>query len=218
MGGIRDEAELRGHRRAYVGSMPGKIISGLIKAQAMNPVICLDEIDKLAGGFKGDPSAVLLEILDIEQNKAFVDHYIQCPVDLSQCMFICTANDLNAIPEPLRNRMEIIPIPGYTIAEKVSVANDYLLPKACKEFGLPKDKMVISKSLWTTIVNLYTSDVGLRELRQTIDKLCRKIALRIVDNETVPKKWSEPFIEQLLGKETQSRVFQLNLELAVVLG
>lgn len=200
LGGIRDEAELRGHRRAYVGSMPGKIISGLIKAQAMNPVICLDEIDKLAGGFKGDPSAVLLEILDIEQNKAFVDHYIQCPVDLSQCMFICTANDLNAIPEPLRNRMEIIPIPGYTIAEKVSVANDYLLPKACKEFGLPKDKMVISKSLWTTIVNLYTSDVGLRELRQTIDKLCRKIALRIVDNETVPKKWSEPFIEQLLGE------------------
>ena len=132
LGGVRDEAELRGHRRAYVGSLPGKIISSLIKAEAMNPVICLDEIDKLAGGFKGDPSAVLLEILDIEQNASFIDHYIQCPIDLSQCMFVCTANDLNAIPDALLNRMEVISIPGYTVFEKVAVAESYLFSPSAK--------------------------------------------------------------------------------------
>tara|TARA_A100001015_G_scaffold158201_1_gene175553 strand:+ start:4 stop:1866 length:1863 start_codon:yes stop_codon:yes gene_type:complete len=200
LGGVRDEAELRGHRRAYVGSMPGKIISGLIKAEAMNPVICLDEVDKLAGGFKGDPSAVLLEILDIEQNKAFVDHYIQCPVDLSQCMFICTANDLSAIPEPLLNRMEVIPIPGYTVSEKVEVAMAYLFPRICTELGLPKAQMNIGESLWASIVNLYTSDVGLRELRQVIDKLCRRIALKLVEEKPLPKKWTQKIIEELLGE------------------
>ena len=200
LGGVRDEAELRGHRRAYVGSMPGKIVSGLIKAQAINPVICLDEVDKLAGGFKGDPSAVLLEILDIEQNKSFVDHYIQCPVDLSQCMFVCTANDLGAIPEPLRNRMEIIPISGYTVSEKVAVAQNYIFPKICTDLGLPISDMPITESLWKTIVHLYTSDVGLRELRQVIDKLCRKIALRIVDGTGIPTKWNTKLIESLLGE------------------
>ena len=200
LAGIRDEAELRGHRRTYVGSMPGKIISGLIKAQAMNPVICLDEVDKLAGGFKGDPSAVLLEILDIEQNKTFMDHYIQCPVDLSKCMFVCTANDLSAIPEPLLNRMEVIPISGYTVAEKVAVAKEYLLPKSSQELGLPMDQMNISTAQWKTIVNHYTSDVGLRELRQIIDKICRKIALRLVDNQPLPKKWTNKYIEELLGE------------------
>jgi ATP-dependent Lon protease len=200
LGGVRDEAELRGHRRTYVGSMPGKIIAALIKAQASNPVICLDEIDKLVGGFKGDPSAVLLEILDVQQNSAFIDHYIQCPVDLSQCMFVCTANDLNAIPEPLLNRMEVISIPGYTISEKVFVAKDYLFPSTCKMLGLPIKKMNISISLWTTIVSLYTSDVGLRELRQIIDKLCRKIALRMVENDTIPKQWDDLLITKLLGE------------------
>ena len=200
LAGVRDEAELRGHRRTYIGSMPGKLISGLIKAQAMNPVMCLDEVDKLAGGFKGDPSAALLEILDIEQNKSFVDHYIQCPVDLSQCMFICTANDLSAIPEPLLNRMEVILIPGYTVSEKVSVAKEYLLPKSCKELCLPIEQMTLSTPQWKEIVNLYTSDVGLRELRQIIDKLCRKVALRLVDNQPLPKKWTQTFIEELLGE------------------
>jgi ATP-dependent Lon protease len=200
LGGVRDEAELRGHRRAYVGSMPGKLISGLIKAQAINPVICLDEIDKLAGGFKGDPSSVLLEILDIEQNKSFVDHYVQCPVDLSQCMFVCTANDLSAIPEPLLNRMEVIPISGYTVDEKVAVAQNYIFPNACKDLGLPIDQMSINKKQWTSIVNLYTSDVGLRELRQVIDKLCRKIALRMVENQDLPSEWNNKTIESLLGE------------------
>ena len=200
LGGIRDEADLRGHRRAYVGSMPGKIISSLIKAEAMNPVICLDEIDKLAGGFKGDPSSVLLEILDIEQNKGFIDHYIQCPVDLSQCMFICTANDLNAIPEPLLNRLEVIPIPGYTVDEKVAVATDYLFPVMCKDLGLPHDKININRKLWTFIVNLYTSDVGLRELRQMIDKLCRKMAFSLVDQQSLPTKWTEKVVEEMLGE------------------
>ncbi len=200
LGGIRDEAELRGHRRAYVGSMPGKIINSLIKAEALNPVICLDEIDKLAGGFKGDPSSVLLEILDIEQNQTFIDHYIQCPVDLSQCMFICTANELKAIPEPLLNRMEVIPIPGYTVSEKVSVATDYLFPTMCKDLGLPINDIKIPNDLWTFIVSLYTSDVGLRELRQIIDKLCRKIAFSLVDQQSLPKQWDEAIIEQLLGE------------------
>ncbi len=209
LGGIRDEADLRGHRRAYVGAMPGKIIHGLIKAQAINPVICLDEVDKLAGGFKGDPSAVLLEILDIEQNRSFTDHYIQCPVNLSQCMFVCTANDLSAIPEPLLNRMEVISISGYTIAEKVSVAMDYLFPRVCKELGLPVNELAIPTRLWNTIVTLYTSDVGLRELRQVIDKLCRKIALKLVDNEPLPSRWTEPFIETLLGEGQPKPLFSV---------
>jgi len=209
LGGIRDEAELRGHRRTYVGAMPGKVISGLIKAQAMNPVICLDEVDKLAGGFKGDPSSVLLEILDIEQNKSFIDHYIQCPVDLSQCMFVCTANDLTAIPEPLLNRMEVIPISGYTVSEKISVAMEYLFPRVCKEFGLPIERMGISQSLWKMIVTLYTSDVGLRELRQVIDKLCRKMALRLVDHANIPAEWTEGFIEELLGEGQPKPMFSI---------
>jgi ATP-dependent Lon protease len=207
LGGVRDEADLRGHRRAYVGAMPGKLISGLIRAQAMNPVICLDEVDKLAGGFKGDFASVLLEILDIEQNKTFVDHYIQCPVDLSQCMFVCTANDLSAIPDPLLNRMEVIPISGYTVAEKVAVAQDYIFPMLCESFGLPIQKNAVSTALWTSMVQQYTSDVGLRELRQMIDKLCRKMALKWVEGDAIPKIWTESFVTSLLGEGVPKPTF-----------
>jgi ATP-dependent Lon protease len=199
LGGVRDTAELRGHRRTYVGSMPGKIISNLIKAKAMNPVICLDEIDKLSSNIKGDPADVLLEILDIEQNKTFVDHYIQCPVNLSHCMFICTANNLDAIPAPLLNRLEVIPISGYTVAEKVVVARDYLFPKACKEVALP-DTVQLPDKLWASLVHLYTSDVGLREIRQVIDKLCRKLAFLTVNNRPIPEKWTQSVCEFLLGE------------------
>ena len=166
----------------------------------MNPVICFDEIDKLAGGFKGDPSAVLLELLDIEQNQTFVDHYLQCPVDLSQCMFVCTANDLSAIPDPLRNRMEIISISGYTVAEKVEVAKSYLFPSICKDMGLSTTLISLNDAQWASIVDLYTSDVGLRELRQVIHKLCRKLALKMVEKSPMPTQWTQSLIEELLGE------------------
>jgi ATP-dependent Lon protease len=199
LGGIRDEADLRGHRRTYVGALPGKIISAIYKAQSINPVILLDEIDKMASGFKGDPSSVLLEILDPEQNDTFMDHYIQVPFNLSQTLFICTANNMSDIPAPLLNRLEIIQISGYTLSEKIELAQHYLLPKQIKAHGLSKLKIKMNRAFLEHLIAHYTADVGLRELDRCFQRLLRKLALKKVSGEPLPAELSETTIQEFLG-------------------
>jgi ATP-dependent Lon protease len=176
LGGVRDEAEIRGHRKTYVGAYPGRVINSLKQAQAMNPVIMLDEIDKLGSDHRGDPSSALLEVLDPEQNKNFVDHYLGVAVDLSDVMFIANANTLDTIPGPLRDRLEIIEVSGYSEEEKVIIANQYLIPKTIKETGLDKANVSFTKPSVSAIINGYTRESGLRGLEKQIASVCRKLA------------------------------------------
>lgn len=188
LGGVRDESEIRGHRRTYVGSLPGVIISALRKAGSMNPVILLDEIDKVCGGtgangkVSGDPAAALLEVLDPEQNCNFTDHYIGFPVDLSQVLFLCTANELDTISAPLRDRVEIVEISGYTAEEKINIGAKYLLPKQIKLNGLPEGKISLSPTIWNKIVHEYIREAGVRNLERTIAAICRGKAVEFVEN------------------------------------
>ena len=198
LGGVRDEAEVRGHRRTYIGALPGRIVSGLKKAGSMNPVFVLDEIDKLAADMRGDPAAAMLEVLDPEQNKDFVDHYVEVPVDLSKVMFICTANQLDTISQPLLDRMEMVELSGYTSVEKLAIAKNHLLPKQLGEHGLGKDQLDLGDDVLTEIIHSYTREAGVRNLEREISAVCRGAAVRVAEGSPAIQ-FDVRALEELLG-------------------
>lgn len=204
LGGIHDEAEIRGHRRTYIGAMPGRIIDAVIKSGVSNPLILLDEIDKVGNDYKGDPASALLEALDPEQNFSFNDHYIDFPVDLSKVLFITTANDVSAIPAPLRDRMEIIELSSYTAEEKYHIAKDYLLKKEMKKHCLTSKEFKISASGIKTVIDCYTSEAGVRNLEKNIATLCRKAAVKLESGEE-SFSVTDKNLEELLGPKKYSK-------------
>ena len=183
LGGIRDEAEIRGHRRTYVGAMPGRIMEGMKRCGVNNPVMVLDEIDKIAAEYHGDPASALLEVLDPEQNNTFVDHYMNVPYDLSKVFFLCTANTTEGIPKPLLDRMEVINLSGYTPLEKYQIGRKYLLPKAIEDVGLKKGQVSIPQGVLKKIISEYTMEAGVRGLRKQLDKICRYAVVKLLEQE-----------------------------------
>ena len=206
LGGVHDEAEIRGHRRTYIGAMPGRIISAMITAKSANPVILLDEIDKLAGDYKGDPSSALLEVLDPEQNRTFKDNYIDIPFDLSEVLFITTANDASTIPGPLYDRMDVIELPSYTRTEKFNIAKRHLLPKQLKNNGL-EGRVTMSAPALYEIIDGYTREAGVRNLERTITSVLRKCAQKIAAGESEKISISASAVKQLLGPEKVKPTF-----------
>lgn len=201
LGGVRDEAEIRGHRKTYVGAMPGRIAVGLKQAGVNNPLMVLDEIDKVGSDFKGDPSSALLEVLDSEQNARFRDHYLELPLDLSHVFFLATANDASRIPRPLLDRMEMIEVSGYTANEKLHIAQDYLMPKQLEKNGLKKKQLTITPAAMEKMISGYTREAGVRGLERSIEKICRKAARKILEEETKSIRVSGRNLEEFLGVE-----------------
>jgi ATP-dependent Lon protease len=201
LGGLHDEAELRGHRRTYIGAMPGRLIQAIRRAGTNNPVILLDEVDKLGRDYRGDPSSALLEVLDPEQNNTFRDNYLDLPFDLSRVMFITTANSLDTIPRALLDRMEILRLPGYTEEEKVEIAKRYLIPRQLKESGLTSERLAFSDDVLRDLIRRYTREAGLRRLERTIAKLARKAALHFAENKDGPFELLEENLVEMLGPE-----------------
>lgn len=200
LGGVRDEAEIRGHRRTYIGAIPGRVISNIKDSGTNNPVFLFDEVDKIGMDFKGDPASALLEVLDPEQNKDFTDHYLEIPFDLSKVMFITTANTIDTIPRPLLDRMEVLEVQGYTEQEKVKIAENYLVPKKVKEHGLKEEQFCITEGAIHDIVNYYTRESGVRNLERELANLCRKIAKKIVTGEQACYDIDSNNLEEYLGK------------------
>ena len=200
LGGVRDEAEIRGHRRTYVGAMPGRIMDGMKRCGASNPVMVLDEVDKLSKDFSGDPASALLEVLDPEQNNSFTDHYMNVPYDLSDVLFVCTANTMDTIPEPLLNRMEVIQFTGYTAVEKFQIARRHLLPKAMKAMGIKAQNLKVTDEALEKIISDYTMESGVRGLKKQLDTLCRFAAVKLVKGEqkslTVSPRRLQEFLDQ----------------------
>src|SRR6201991_3154967 len=200
LGGVHDEAAIRGHRRTYVGALPGQVIQGMKKAGTVNPVFMLDEVDKIGHDFRGDPSAALLEVLDPEQNNSFADHYLEIPYDLSNVMFVATANVADPIPPPLRDRMEILEIPGYTRREKLAIARQHLLPKQLREHGLKPDQLTITDEAVEELIEHYTREAGVRSLERTVASVIRGVAVKVAEGDTSPRVIkSEEDLHQFLG-------------------
>ena len=219
LGGVRDEAEIRGHRRTYIGSIPGRIISAIQNAGTNNPVLVLDEIDKLASDYKGDPTSALLEVLDSEQNSKFVDHYIDVPFDLSKVMFITTANDASAIPAPLRDRMELIEINSYTREEKSQIAKKHLVPKQLEKCGFSSKEVKFTKKALYFIIDFYTREAGVRTLERVIGSILRKCAVQKLEENTELFKIDEALVEKMLGhKKYLPDAYSKNDEIGVVNG
>lgn len=201
LGGVRDEAEIRGHRRTYIGAMPGRIMEGIKRSGSSNPVVVLDEVDKLASDFAGDPASALLEVLDPEQNGSFTDHYMNVPYDLSKVFFVCTANTIDTIPEPLLNRMEVIDFQGYTANDKLSIAKKHLIPKALKAMGIKRRQLSITDTAIKKIISNYTMEAGVRGLKKRIDSVCRYAAVKLVKGDEDKISVTPAMLKEFLGSK-----------------